>query len=156
MRNLGQYLLYRERDVGKALLSALMKFSMALSLTPEESTLVQPFERNCAKQISIVNDVCSYEKEVLAARDGHEEGAALCSAVSILAEEAELSVAASKRVLWAMAREWEGRHEDRLSTLETHGEGNARVREYLKGLEYQMSGNEEWSLSTRRYTEVQG
>ncbi|KAF4556513.1 Aristolochene synthase-like protein [Elsinoe fawcettii] len=154
MKNLGEYLDYREADVGKALLSALMCFSMGLVLSADERALVRPFERNCSKQISIVNDICSWEKEVLAAQSGHAEGSVLCSAVRILADETDLSVKATKRLLWAMAREWSDHHDRLVKKLEREGCGEG-VRRYLKGLEYQMSGNEEWSLSTLRYLDVE-
>ncbi|KAG8628539.1 hypothetical protein KVT40_004412 [Elsinoe batatas] len=131
IKNLGQYLEYREKDVGKALLSALMCFAMDLRLTPDD-----------------------WEKEVLAASKGHAEGGVLCSAVQILADETELTIPATKRLLWAMVGEWSKHHDRLVSTIEKTGcSGN--VARYLQGLEYQMSGNEDWSLSTLRYTDVQ-
>lgn len=50
IKGLGAYLLYRERDVGKALLSALMRFSMDLSLSLAEIALVKPVDENCSKR----------------------------------------------------------------------------------------------------------
>ncbi|KAF2219244.1 Aristolochene synthase in complex with 12,13 Difluorofarnesyl diphosphate [Elsinoe ampelina] len=132
LKNLGQYLEHREKDVGKALLSALMCFAMDLHR----------------------NDICGWEKGVLAASKGHAEGGVLCSAVQILANETELTVPATKRVLWAMVRGWSERHDQLVSTIEKVGySGN--VARYLKGLEYQMIGHEDWSLSTQRYTDVE-
>ncbi|PSK33983.1 Aristolochene synthase [Elsinoe australis] len=154
MRNLGQYLEYREKDVGKALLSTLMCFSMGFDLTPVEKQLVRSLERNCAKQISVVNDICSWEKEVIASKSGHVEGSVLCSAVRILADETDLTIGSTKRLLWAMAREWSDHHDRLAARLEAAG-CSENVRRYNKGLEYQMSGNEEWSLSTLRYLDVE-
>ncbi|KAL4961629.1 Aristolochene synthase [Aspergillus stella-maris] len=147
---LNQYLEYREKDVGKALLSALMRFSMALTLTPAELDTVKPLEANCSKQISIVNDICSWEKELRASQTLHQEGAVLCSAVKVLADSTGLTIESAKRVLWVMTREWEGVHETLVATLEEDGCSDA-VRLYVKGLEYQMSGNERWSQTTLRY-----
>ncbi|KAK3946261.1 putative aristolochene synthase protein [Diplogelasinospora grovesii] len=155
INELGRYLVYRERDVGKALLSALMRFSMAIHLTAEELAWLKPLEQNCSKQISIVNDIYSYEKEVLASRTGHAEGAFLCSAVKVVAEETSLGVPATKRVLWAMVREWEHVHDAMCARLRRAAPGGCRndVLAYMKGLEYQMSGNEMWSKTTPRYTD---
>ncbi|KAF2764139.1 Aristolochene synthase from penicillium Roqueforti [Teratosphaeria nubilosa] len=155
IRNLGQYLEYRERDVGKALLSALMCFSMGLRLTPEEYTSVRSLERNCAKQISVVNDICSWEKELAQSKSSQAEGSALCCAVRIVAEETCLGIPAAKRILWVMVREWSNRHDKMAALRESSDQGCSNaVKMYVKGLEYQMSGNEEWSLSTMRYIDL--
>ncbi|RDW70664.1 putative aristolochene synthase protein [Aspergillus mulundensis] len=91
--DLRQYLEYREKDVGKSLLSTLMR------------------------QVAIVNDICSWEKELRSSRALHQEGAVLCSAVKVLADTTQLGIDASKRVLWAMVREWEGVHEEMAAVL---------------------------------------
>lgn len=65
-----------------------------------------PLERNCSKQISVVNDIYSWEKELEASKTGHKEGSALCSAVKVLANSTSLDIEASKRVLWSMVREY--------------------------------------------------
>jgi aristolochene synthase len=168
IKGLGKYLEYRERDVGKAyvisklhldiftlihqsLLSALMRFSMRLQLSQSELAQMRPMEQNCSKHISIVNDIFSWEKELKAAQHLHEEGAVLCSAVKVLAGETGLDVAAAKRVLWSMVREWEMVHDYLYAELLGLGKCNTAVKQYIKGLEYQMSGNEIWSRTTLRY-----
>ncbi|KAI0396355.1 Aristolochene synthase in complex with 12,13-Difluorofarnesyl diphosphate [Xylariaceae sp. FL0594] len=155
IKGFGSYLIYRERDVGKALLSALMRFSMGLHLTPQELAMVRPVDENCSKHISIINDIFSWEKELAQSFTGHEEGSVLCSSVQVLAEEANLTIEASKRVLFAMAREWELTHLQLAAEIEADpsltDESRAAVMSYVKGLEYQMSGNELWSASTLRY-----
>ncbi|KAM7203153.1 Aristolochene synthase [Naviculisporaceae sp. PSN 640] len=155
INELGPYLKYREKDVGKALLSALMRFTMNIHPTPEELALLKPLEENCSKQISIVNDIYSYEKELLASKTGHAEGSFLCSAVKVVSEETSLEIAATKRVLWSMVREWEHVHDAMCEELERNMPGGCSpdVRAYMTGLEYQMSGNELWSRTTPRYTD---
>ncbi|KAK3321250.1 Aristolochene synthase in complex with 12,13 Difluorofarnesyl diphosphate [Cercophora scortea] len=148
--DIGGYLEYREKDVGKALLAALMRFSMALDVPPEELALARPVDRNVSKHLSIVNDIWSYEKEVLASETLHEEGGVLCTAVAILADEAEIKPDAAKRVLYHLCREWELLHETLVEEVLRQRDTPA-LRAYLKGLEYQMSGNEMWSRTTLRY-----
>lgn len=150
IHELGEYLEYRERDVGKALLSALMRFSMELRIPAEELDSMVALERNCSKQISVVNDIYSYEKEFKQSQMGHHEGSVLCTAVKVLSEGAALDINATKRVLWAMIREWELVHNQLAAQAIAAGCSQA-VKGYMKGLEYQMSGNELWSRTTLRY-----
>lgn len=127
-----------------------MRFSMALTISPEDLELVRPVDGNCSKHLSIVNDIWSFEKEKLAAETLHEEGGALCTGVSILAKEAEINADAAKRVLYYLCREWEIEHE--ILVAKILAQKNSSVLEaYLHGLELQMSGNELWSRTTPRY-----
>lgn len=131
-----------------------MRFAMQLNLTPEELAIVKPLEQNCSKQISVVNDIYSWEKEVRAAEIGHKEGSFLCSAVKVFSESTSLSIEASRRVLWHMTREWEKVHDRLVVEVESQG-CRDEVKDYMKGLEYQMSGNELWSKTTLRYSVVE-
>ncbi|KAM5465930.1 (+)-aristolochene synthase ts1 [Microsporum audouinii] len=151
---LGSYLEYRERDVGKALLAALMRFSMALNISPVELTLVREIDANCSKHLSVINDIYSYEKELRASKTAHAEGGALCTSVRILADEIAISIAAAKRVLLFMCREWEVRHQILVEELRANGRQSASLAAYIEGLEFQISGNEEWSKTTLRYNNV--
>ena len=132
-----------------------MRFSMGLKIDKAELDVARPVERNCSKHISVLNDIYSYDKELIAAKTGHEEGAVLCSSVQILAREADIDVIAAKRVLWSMCREWERCHQKLVTKIEKEEQqASPALWAYLKGLEYQMSGNEKWSESTLRYIGV--
>lgn len=129
---------------------------MNLRLSSEQLRSVVDIEMNCAKHISVVNDIYSWEKELRASQTRHQEGASLCSSVSVLSSEASLSVLASKRVLWVMCREWELMHEDLVERrLASAAPCSNDLKAFIKGLEYQMSGNEAWSKSTSRYSSVE-
>lgn len=125
-------------------------------MTEEELDSVKIIDQNCAKHISVINDIYSWEKELLASKVGHKEGSALCSSVAVMAQEANLSIEASKRVLFSLCREWELCHRQmEAKRLNAVGkEQQAQVLKYIKGLEYQMSGNELWSQTTLRYIGV--
>jgi aristolochene synthase len=127
---------------------------MDLHLTQEELAGMTSLERNCSKQISMVNDIFSWEKELQASKTGHKEGSALCTAVKVLADETSLSIKASKRVLWSMAREWENLHDEMVAEKVAHNCTQA-TRDYMQGLQYQMSGNELWSRTTLRYNNLE-
>lgn len=54
-----------------------------------------------------------------------------------------------------MVREWELVHNAmRESLLDAPDGCSQTVRDYLRGLQYQMSGNELWSRTTPRYLEA--
>ena len=110
-------------------------------------------ERNCSKHISIVNDIFSWEKELRASQTGHQEGSVLCTAVKILADSTSLGIEGSRRVLWSMVREWEDLHNEMVARKLAEGCSQAAIA-YMKGLEYQMSGNEYWSRTTPRYNQL--
>ena len=134
------------------LLSALMRFTMNVHLEANELAGMEALEANCSKQLSVVNDIYSFEKEEKASRINQSEGAHLCSAVKILAEQTHLGINAAKRVLWVMVREWESIHDKLVSErLNTRDECSEASKLYMKGLAYQMSGNEQWSKTTLRY-----
>lgn len=132
-----------------------MRFSMGIRLTETEITSMTTLEQNCSKQISVVNDIYSWEKELQASKTGHKEGSALCSAVKVLADSANLDIRASKRVLWHLVREWEDVHDELCAEMASSPQGYSEAAQaYAKGLEYQMSGNELWSRTTKRYSVV--
>lgn len=125
-----------------------MRFVMKLELTQPELDSVRDVDLNCSKHISVVNDIYSYEKELKQAESCEEEGSVLCTSVRVIGQECSVGVAASKRILWSMCREWELVH---LQLVEKKKDERAEILTYCKGLEYQMSGNEMWSKGTKRY-----
>ena len=126
---------------------------MGLNMTQEELNGMRALERNCSKHISIVNDIFSWEKELRASQTGHQEGSVLCTAVKILADSTSLGIEGSRRVLWSMVREWEDMHNEMVALKLAEGCSQA-AEDYMKGLEYQMSGNELWSRTTPRYHQL--
>lgn len=127
-----------------------MRFVMDLHIEPEHFHEVEEVDFNCARHISVVNDIYSWEKEQRKALLCEAEGSLLCSSVKVLSEECGLDANASKRVLWSMCREWELVH---LSWLQRLEHANSDMKVYCRGLSHQMSGNELWSQTTDRYTQ---
>lgn len=151
LTSLGQYLLYREEDVGIALLCSLQRFSMGVHLTPAQLKSVELMEKNASKHISVVNDIYSFNKELRQNAASKQEGSVLCTAVKVVADECALSYDAAKRVLWPMCREWELVHQRLEAERKREGEYTEDVAQCVKGLELLMSGNERWSETTPRY-----
>ncbi len=139
------------------LLAALMRFSYDLKLSQMEVNSVLDIEQNCGKHISLVNDVYSYEKEKLISEKESFEGAILCNAVDILANQVSIPIEAAKSVLWIMVRECEFVHQSLMDRKNNTFPGLSMkndLRRYVEGLEYQMSGNELWSKTTHRYRSI--
>lgn len=126
-----------------------MRFCADLHLSAEELELVKPIEQNALKHMTVVNDICSLDKEVLAAKDGFELGA-ICSSVPIVKEFAGVNEVETKRIMWQMVRAWEMRHFELFQNLQSKSR-SVDFLTFLKGLEYQVAGNELWTLTTRRY-----
>lgn len=130
-----------------------MRFSMELHLDPTELRSMSRLERYCARHISAVNDIQSWEKELITSEASDAEGVVLCSAVKVVMDETGVDTDAAKRMLWLVTREWEGVFEGIVRDMLEAGCGSA-VKGYMQGLEYQMSGNEAWSLTTARYHDL--
>ena len=81
-------------------------------------------------------------KELRASQKGHDEGSVLCTAVKILTDKTGLAIDASKCLLFLMVREWKTVHDQMVSRIIAQGCSPA-VEKCMKGLEYQMSGNEQ-------------
>lgn len=128
---------------------------MDLHISTEELESVADIEDNCGRHISLVNDIYSYEKERLASQSIEQEGAILCNAVQVLANQLDLGVAPARHMLWILIREWEYTHQDlvkrRIATLP---KCTVELQAYMNGLEYHMSGNELWSRTTKRYSQA--
>ena len=120
-------------------------------MTPAELDAVTEVELNCARHLSVVNDICSWEKELKKSQESDAEGSTLCSSVKVMADECKLGIEASKRVLWSMCREWELLHLTYLDREKKKENSRPEVTRYCEGLGYQMSGNELWCRNTMRY-----
>ena len=104
----------------------------------------------CGPSPAVLNDVYSFDKEMQQAEVGHLEGSSLCNGVKVLADESGLDFEASKRVLVLMCREWEVMQKEFEEKRINEG-CEKHMERYMKGLEYQMAGNEYWGERTLRY-----
>lgn len=135
-------------------MTGVMCFSMGLRVTPEDLALTKELEINAMRHITLVNDIASYEKEVLAAGKGAELGQ-LCSAVPIVMAACGLNEHSAMRVMWETSRELELQHFRLLEELRQQCDSET-IRLFAQGVEYQIAGNERWNLLTPRYNRVDG
>ncbi|KAI1434150.1 Aristolochene synthase [Xylaria sp. CBS 124048] len=147
--DLSLYFQFREKDIGTALVCAIMTFGMGIILTEEEQALARPVVSNFAKNLLCFNDIYSYEKELRVQEGGHTGGQIL-SAVPIVEALAKVGPESAKRILWTMCREWEHNHH-RLVAETLKNYPSTTLESFFRGLEYQYAGNELWSHETGRY-----
>ncbi|KAL4781348.1 isoprenoid synthase domain-containing protein [Aspergillus varians] len=144
---LDEYFEFRFRDVGGEFFTAIVRFVGGVMLEDSERVRLHDLERAAVRHFIIVNDILSWEKELREANESDHEGAALCSAVPILARNLGVGYEGAKRVLWVAAREVEGEIERMVAGLGGLSDGER----YAQGLRYFASGTEEWSRTTSRY-----
>jgi aristolochene synthase len=84
---------------------------------------------------------------------GVPNGSMGATAVSILMGMTGVTADAAKHTLICLAREMEALHESVASEVLAK-KATPELQKYIKMLEYQMSGNENWSNMTSRYTMV--
>ncbi|KAK4656422.1 hypothetical protein QC762_310860 [Podospora pseudocomata] len=71
---LKEYLEYRERDIGKGYTPrGTDALQNGLVYPLPDLDLARPVDMHCSKQLSIINDVWSFEKELLTSQTAHEE-----------------------------------------------------------------------------------
>ncbi|KAL9622888.1 MAG: hypothetical protein Q9160_002814 [Pyrenula sp. 1 TL-2023] len=140
-----------EEELAKGVLEPMFTFMRAQ--TSKERLSIQTLDHYLLYRRSDVGQ--AYEKELLSAQNAHLEGGALCNAVEILAKEVRLDTESAKRVLWALVREWEVKHESMVYERSAREDCGSDILNYMKGLEFHMSGNEAWSKATKRYQEVE-
>ncbi|KAK3304143.1 isoprenoid synthase domain-containing protein [Chaetomium strumarium] len=158
---LGDYLAFRETDVGMPICAELLYWTepdldAALGGAAERAML-RPLDRVANYHVSILNDVFSFEREWKAAQ-ALEDGAVLVNGVAVLAKEANLSVHAARQLCLGLVRAWEVEF---LSMAEgllgsyglggQQGEARSLMDRAIKGIERRMTGAEAFSWRTSRY-----
>jgi aristolochene synthase len=121
---------------------------MGLCLNNEEIEAVKEINMNTARQLPLLNDICSWEKEFKKARESKEDGARLCSSVKIITDTLKIDAEAAQRLLWHMCRELEFRHVklvDEVLAVYPH------LSNYCRAVGYHMSGQEVWNLQSERF-----
>ena len=67
-------------------------------------------------------------------------------------DDTELGVQAAKRLLWGLVSEWTYLHDVSVAQIRESEQGcTDAVEQFLRGLEHQMAGNEEWCKISPRY-----
>lgn len=133
--------------------SALIRFGAAIRLSPEELKQTAALESCAFRFMGVLNDIYSWNREWKVYQTNPSEGARPFSAVYILAQETGLSYPACKRIMYSYCRELETAFKEAEQELVKQSGGTLQpdLETYVRGLEYLMSGIEQWSQWTPRY-----
>ncbi|KAL5336610.1 isoprenoid synthase domain-containing protein [Aspergillus crustosus] len=158
---LDEYFEFRFRDIGGDLFTAIIRFVNDITLTPSTLSKFAPLELATIRHVTLTNDIISWDKELKEATESNQEGAALFSAIPIVAKKQAIGFEEARAVLWNSVREYEGEiallEKDLIEGVadgqgeEAGGDEKRQVERYIRGLKYLASGNEEWSKTTSRY-----
>jgi hypothetical protein len=106
---------------------------------------------NIAVHVCIVNDLFSWDKELL---DAAAFGSAIVNAVKIVMKDEIVDAKAAQLLLTAKVQQLEDRH---FALVEKCGTGlSEESRRYIEFLVSMAAGNESWSRLTARYNIVNG
>ena len=154
---LGEYLAFREIDVGMPICAELLYWTepdLDAAIGEAEREALRPLDKVANYHVSILNDVFSFEREWKAAR-ALEEGAVLVNGVAVLAREVNVSVGTARQLCLALVRAWEVEFlsmvKELLCSRDQGQEEAGRLMRALKGIERRMTGAEAFSWRTSRY-----
>ncbi|KAJ5370984.1 uncharacterized protein N7496_007076 [Penicillium cataractarum] len=151
--HLGPYLTAREVDVGRTFYAALIRYGAKLHLSSAELAQTTALESYAFRFMGVLNDIYSWDREWKVYQEDPTDGTRPFSAVYILAQETGLSFEACKRLLYSYCRELELLLKQSGEEIKRQNGDTLRpdMAKYIKGLEYLMSGIEQWSQWTPRY-----
>lgn len=131
--------------------TALIKFGAKLQLSPEQLSQTSKLESCAFRFMGVLNDIYSWDREWKVYQANPSDGARPFSAINILAQETGLSFPSCKRLMYAYCRELESAFKKAEDEILQQGDTQPDLVKYIKGLEYLMSGIEQWSQWTPRY-----
>lgn len=131
---------------------------MNITVPSSEYPWLTRVEDNIAAHLCIVNDLYSWEKELLTADQAPDGfGGDLVNAISIVSREEHVDVQTAKQRLARKVNEVEKLHFELLEERKSRSEPMSYdLQKYLAFLEDLASGNESWSRVTARYNIVCG
>ena len=133
--------------------TALIRFGADLHLHPAELAQTAAIESCAFRFVGVLNDIYSWDRESKVYQVNPTDGSRPFSSIYILSQETGLSYTACKRLMYAYCRELEIVIKQSSEDLRQEHGGTLRpeMDKYTKGLEYLMSGIEQWSQWTPRY-----
>lgn len=127
---------------------------MQLHLASETLQSITAITNSFAELGIIVNDICSFYKELRDWKASAQEGAHLLNVVQRMADDTGIPYPAAKRVWWILCRERELHHQNLVAQhMASNPSCDEDLATYILCLEYAMGGNEVWSRTTSRYNQ---
>ena len=145
--NMEDYINYRIVDTGALFVDKLMLFGLGMTMSQDELTQVAPITRPCYAALALANDYFSFDVEYEVFKSSPAE--TMTNAVWLFMHWDGASVAEAKDLVRVNTQKYERQFEH--LRKESEGSLSPKLRKYLLGLEYQVSGNVIWSLDNPRY-----
>ena len=145
--NMEDYIDYRIVDAGAPFVDKLMLFGLGMTLSQDELAKVTPITRPCYAALGLANDYFSFDVEYEVFKNSPAK--TMTNAVWLFMYWDGASVAEAKDYVRVTTR----KYERQFAHLRKENEGtlSPKLRKYLLGLAYQVSGNVIWSLDNPRY-----
>ena len=145
--NMEDYLDYRIVDTGAPFVDKLMLFGIGMTLSQNELAQVAPIARPCYAALGLANDYFSFDVEYKVFKNSSAK--AMTNAVWLFMYWDGASIAEAKDLVRVTTRKYERQFEH--LRKENEGALSPKLRRYLLGLAYQVSGNVICSLDNPRY-----
>ena len=145
--NMEDYIDYRIVDTGAPFVDKLMLFGIEMTLSQNELAQVAPIVRPCYAALGLANDYFSFDVEYEVFKNSSAK--AMTNAVWLFMHWDGASIAEAKDLVRVTTRKYERQFKH--LRKENKGTLSPKLREYLLGLAYQVSGNVIWSLDNPRY-----
>ena len=145
--NMEEYIDYRIVDTGAPFVDKIMLFGMGMTLGQDELAQVAPIARPCYAALGLANDYFSFDVEYEVFRNSSAK--TMTNAAWLFMYWDGVNVTEAKELVrvttWKYERQFEQLRKESEGTLPP------KLRKYLLGLAYQVSGNVIWSLDNPRY-----
>ncbi|KAF4625640.1 hypothetical protein G7Y89_g12523 [Cudoniella acicularis] len=159
IETLEEYLKFRFTEIAMNVTHALARWAMDVEIPAAEKPWLQKLEYNSVDHIIIVNDLFSWEKELLQASISKETeiGGDLVSAITVVMKEQKMDEQTAKAFLAKKVHEIEVKQFELIGEREKSGGPILTdTRRYADCLATMAAGNESWSRITARYNVVNG
>nr|BCP56498.1 phomopsene synthase [Diaporthe amygdali] len=148
-RDFDDYMEYRIVDCASYFLIALSTFAMALTIPAEDKDEVFTLTRPVWAAAALTNDVQSWEKEdKLFQKDNATD---MTNGVWMLMKQYSIGVEEAKRRILGKAREHVAEFVKTLSQIHNRLDLSLDSRLFVEAMQYMISGNLMWGISTPRY-----
>ena len=141
------YIEYRIVDTGAPFVDKLMLFGMGMTLSRDELAQLAPITRPCYAALGLANDYFSFDVEYEVFK--RSPAKTMTNATWLFMYWNGASITEAKDLVRATTGEYERQFEH--LRKESEGTLSLKLRKYLLGLAYQVSGNVIWSLDNPRY-----
>ncbi|KAI1172796.1 putative geranylgeranyl diphosphate synthase [Nemania sp. FL0916] len=148
--DLEEYLEHRMADCGAMYLIAITTFGMCLTIPPEELDECIKLSRPAWASAALMNDVTSWDKEYKFIQTG--ERADITNGVWILMKQS-FDIDEAKAIILQRSRQFLAEYVDTLKHIHKRTDLSLDSRRLVEAMQYMISGNLIWSLSTPRYHE---